>query len=1203
MRRGSNALTLLSSNSVTVRNFAARVKRSVISRFRQASDPLLSVIVPIYNVEDYLSDCLHSIVNQTYKKLEVVVIDDGSPDKSLSIAKRFAKQDRRVRIIRQSNAGLGAARNKGVSSARGRYLTFVDSDDTVPIRAFERMIRSLESTGSDLVAGAHERSRDGKRFKPQWSQVVHARERLSVTLEEFPAVLRSFYTHGKVFRTDFWRKNNLHFREGVLFEDQPTITEAYCAAKTIDVLDSVAYTWLIRDDGSSLSQSLYTLENVRARDTATRLTKSVIFKLDSTAVRDTWLWTLLEFHFPGYLRRSLRLGETTFAAIVEMIAAAVSLDDICRVPNVSAQNRVLLHLSLTSGKSAVDDFLLAKGLDIRNFPVEANDTSVISRLPYFGDSVVKVPDRLYVLEPAQLQLSATLKSVTWPTASTLRLTGWAYVLGVPVGESDSISIQLVNEATGERIASRITRTHEPAATVESRHKWISYDLTGFVADVDLSPVGEELHSGSGQLQSWSIEVTVQYGHVTRKGPFSRRAGNSSASQLRTSMIARGLYVQPIWRWASGLHLLMIRRPFGVASIELGSGSNEVVIRRDYGRLTPQELVLRRRGSDEVVNFPVSTHAPDQWIANFDLATSDPEQGAWDAHVITRSGAKRNVHVSASQLETMSSHARRMSARPTHGGQLYLDVHAPLCTVEAFDFNASRQLTLSGILYEKGTSVSFHLANNHVATQPVAASISGQQFDVAITLDSKKWGYSGRGSLPTGYYRLFASVKREIDDVEQEMLVELSAEIINTMPIERHSAVAAARLYRTTTGQVHVHIRPPTTPELESAFGQRQQIERFQTRQVEVVPGIYYQCLRGDAANDNQLALYEWMRSNHPELPQFWGVIDFSIPVPSGATPLLINSREWFTLIGSVKYLCFNHELPKYFTKRSGQIVVQTYHGHPFKTMGVPRWQAFDVAQAEIEENLRARSVWDLLLSQDAIATEMYKVAYPLETKIVEVGHPRNDALVNLTNETRLRARTALSIKENQVAVLYAPTWREYQTDNPWVSKMVDLLDPNDLQKALGDDYVILVRGHAANRRYAANNEADSDESVSPNVLNVTDHPDVNTLIIASDIGLFDYSSIRFDYSVTGKPMIFYVPDRSAYFEKAPALLDYDITTPGPQVHDLAELLNAIRKVAENEAIFADRYSEFKKTFNPLDDGQATARFARAMLDESARMTP
>src|SRR3954447_22785622 len=110
-----------------------------------ARPPVLSVVVPVYNVAPYLVDCLDSLLAQTLTNLEVIAVDDGSTDGCPEILAGYAARDPRVRILTQPNAGQGAARNRGVASARGELLTFVDSDDVVPRRALKAMVRTLRA--------------------------------------------------------------------------------------------------------------------------------------------------------------------------------------------------------------------------------------------------------------------------------------------------------------------------------------------------------------------------------------------------------------------------------------------------------------------------------------------------------------------------------------------------------------------------------------------------------------------------------------------------------------------------------------------------------------------------------------------------------------------------------------------------------------------------------------------------------------------------------------------------------------------------------------------------------------------------------------------------------------------------------------------------------------------------------------------------
>src|SRR5262245_49257762 len=114
---------------------------------------LVSVVVPIYNVAAYLRDCLDSVRRQSYPHLQVVLVDAGSTDHSGTIAEEFVARDPRFRLVRRTNGGLSAARNTGIRHARGELLAFVDSDDVLPVYAYELLVLALRHSGADFVSG------------------------------------------------------------------------------------------------------------------------------------------------------------------------------------------------------------------------------------------------------------------------------------------------------------------------------------------------------------------------------------------------------------------------------------------------------------------------------------------------------------------------------------------------------------------------------------------------------------------------------------------------------------------------------------------------------------------------------------------------------------------------------------------------------------------------------------------------------------------------------------------------------------------------------------------------------------------------------------------------------------------------------------------------------------------------------------------
>lgn len=124
--------------------------------------PLISIIVPVYKVEQYIRECINSILNQKFADFELILVDDGSPDRCPQICDEYHQLDARVKVIHKSNAGVSAARNDGLRNATGKFVAFVDSDDLLPVDALEKYIDYLDNNDCDAVFGKHVQSYEGK---------------------------------------------------------------------------------------------------------------------------------------------------------------------------------------------------------------------------------------------------------------------------------------------------------------------------------------------------------------------------------------------------------------------------------------------------------------------------------------------------------------------------------------------------------------------------------------------------------------------------------------------------------------------------------------------------------------------------------------------------------------------------------------------------------------------------------------------------------------------------------------------------------------------------------------------------------------------------------------------------------------------------------------------------------------------------------
>ncbi len=212
----------------------------------------ITIIVPIYNVEKYLRQALDSVVCQTYKNLEVLLIDDGSTDNSSKIAEEYAKKDKRFIVIHQANKGLSGARNTGLDKATGKYIMFLDSDDFFDETACETLYNCIESTNADYVIGNYTNTNeDGTK----WQNPVFDKEKYKSFKLSIKDYTNSFYimnsgVWNKIFRKTFLDELNIHFIERLPAEDAIFTTDCFIHAENVYYTPENVYNYRLRDSNS-----------------------------------------------------------------------------------------------------------------------------------------------------------------------------------------------------------------------------------------------------------------------------------------------------------------------------------------------------------------------------------------------------------------------------------------------------------------------------------------------------------------------------------------------------------------------------------------------------------------------------------------------------------------------------------------------------------------------------------------------------------------------------------------------------------------------------------------------------------------------------------------------------------------------------------------------------------------------------------------
>ncbi len=230
---------------------------------------MLSIIVPIYNVEKYLSVCLESIVNQTYQDLEIILVNDGSTDNCDKICKKYAQTDKRIKIINKENGGLVSARKAGIKTAQGEYIAFVDGDDWIDPFMYQELLKAIEKFDVDLVDSGYIREKNGmsyiyklgSKFYKLDDNIRHDLYKGMIGLDDSIGINPSIWS--KVFKTDLIKKCYSKVPDDRSFGED-VISLIYCISEATSIyqMENVFYHYVYRESSIIHSRNIENIENV-----------------------------------------------------------------------------------------------------------------------------------------------------------------------------------------------------------------------------------------------------------------------------------------------------------------------------------------------------------------------------------------------------------------------------------------------------------------------------------------------------------------------------------------------------------------------------------------------------------------------------------------------------------------------------------------------------------------------------------------------------------------------------------------------------------------------------------------------------------------------------------------------------------------------------------------------------------------------------
>ncbi|WP_231445200.1 bifunctional glycosyltransferase/CDP-glycerol:glycerophosphate glycerophosphotransferase [Brevibacterium zhoupengii] len=1180
--------------------YGHQISRESLPSTRDLS-PTLTVVVPAYNVAEYLPACLDSVLGQSFTNLDVLVINDGSTDDTGQVADDYARRHRRVRVIHQPNAGLGAARNRGLDESSSEFITFVDSDDTVPTGTYERAMRSLQATNSDVCIGSVSRFDQRNKWLPFWVHLAHDKDRYSTTGQEFPEIMWDVFAWNKVYRRATWNRLVGRFPEGTLYEDQECTARLFVGGAKLDVLKDVGYNWRLRDDNSSITQQKTSVDDLRQRLDVVFKVRDIIDDAGDAYISHWYAKTLGEdLYF--YIREVPRASDEFFELLSTRTALLWDEAPESAISSIDPVRRILTYY--VSHKSREELEALLVHLERTG---NAYKGTIVDGLLYFsvgdiGGHDFSIPTELQTVVPQSIEPRVQIESYASPSNGDIVFTGFGFLpnFDAPCG----YSADLFDPTTGSVEATlEVTSSDGPVPPNLSsyyhdyRNRRFILTIPRFVVD----SLAADLETSQGpQLE---LRFHLHLGEYTWTVTNLKRDLHSSAGYPPASSVTdRGARLAFQGDPRQHTSVLVLRPTLIASRIEIVD--NELVVQIDplsnsrvdlstawrdgaYLELTANSKAAGQAPIVDVddrlegcLALPCRTYSASKSVDRFDL------------HIVNSSGMRWALAINRGQ----ASRRRDQDFVVGMSGFGYAVLDRPVQAATATGIGISEDgttLTVTGSFtlepaVARSVTPTFALVGTHSIVHPNSAEIDhGQRkFKVAFQLSDPKH-VPTFGSIQNDSYILqvllatgkshpaaaWIAASYSLEDIyPQQILTPSNLITINTIGRSR---------------SVRIDLSERLDP--ASELGRKNQASNstvfISPRSGFNESTVLFESFAGSAVADSPLAIDTEIAHKFPGATRLWTVRNPTTAVPNGAQKVIFGSREWFTALSTSKVLVNNNNFPHFFHKHPDQVYLQTWHGTPLKKIGnhVPP-KSLSLSYRKLMQ-LESQSHWDLLLAQSEWAGNILREAFDYSGTVLEAGYPRNDVLASpsASASARLATRRRLGIGPEQRVILYAPTWRDDLKEPSGHYSRVDYLDVANAAKVLGSSSTILYRGHS-------NSLDASPKKLPPSVIDTSRYSDINDLIAASDILVTDYSSIMFDYVVTGRPIVFLCPDMEVYRDAVRGFyLDFEAIAPGPIVQSSGDALDVLRSDEMFSVDATERYTAFVNRFAGLDDGYASKR--------------
>lgn len=1169
---------------VSVRGPLGRATRALRGRW---SGPRVTVVVAVSDTETRrVAPCLMSLRGQTHRNLDMVVVPYAASAGAVAAAREQAAEDWRIRIEPPA-ADLATAWTAGAARARSGYLVFAKGGDDFPSGAIERLATSLEESGSDMAVGRIEPPLTLHASVDSPFEAAHQTEIRGTTLAETPVAITDLGVGNRMLTQAFWVSSGLRFDPADRLGTEFALA-TYQRARSFDLLKDAAYIPTGRREGVSVGAMRDVLSELDQWVTEHAATQRSVAALGLPDVLDWWLWGTLDAAIQPFIGDVERATPEQWEHLRELVSELLESGGESAWRSLRADSRVKLWLVAHDQRDRLVQYVAARLFERSHRRTEVRDGVVVGHLPFYRDPDVKVPDDAYEMTENETPMWAVVHRIGWADPGRLQLHGYARIEHVDLSEGCTVRAWLVERGSGTEVPLPVQQRVDVRANQFEGSRYQDYAAGAFTLDVDTAALAERTLE-RGRPVRWAVQVEVTARGLTRRGPLSEIDDRASAGMIETGHLGdrrvAGARVGLRGRVAS--RFVLTARPDPAPVLEDASttgGSVTVRVRPGEGAITELRAVDH---VGTVARARVRGSAGDPVTATLELPRPRPGDPVRRFRLVAvADGADVPVAWPATASQWMASGTGDVVLSRSETGDADIIDALGTLVVEDVELRSDAIEMRARWLGAPPARAQVRFARKQVEVDVEVAEDGPGGLLLRVPTSWDPWGL-GPSRLPVGNYKLlvgFGAAGHEGRALVGEALLDRLLDFT----IDHGFRMRPARRGR----EACVVLLQPLSEEDRGLLAQARLQEWYRTCDLPIDDtAVYLQSYAGASATDSQLAIHHELRRTRPDLTLYWGVADAASTVPEGGVPVVMHSAEWYRLLATARYLCLNIDPDRWFSRREGQQLLQTFHGYPAKSMGIRMWQAKGYTPKRIDlELVRTSHDWSAILTPAPEMDEHYRREYRYDGPILNEGYPRDDLLVSPeADQVRADTRRRLGIAPHQKAVLYAPTWRDDLATNWRRAEVVHHLDVVAASRRLGPEYVLLMRGHRFH--------GPSDELAGgAQLIDVTDYPEINHLILAADAAVLDYSSLRFDFALTGRPMLFLVPDLATYTGGVRGFLyPFEESAPGPLLDTADEVIARLRDLDGLTQEYAAAQAAFHERFNYLQDGRSAEKVVAAFF--------